>query len=176
MADEAAAEEIAAELEALSFTYPELTGTAAGGLCIDLAPRGARQAFVSARLGLALPERYPAAPATVALRDARGLGDARAAALVRALEAEAGALAGGPALGRLVELCEDLLTEVNAPEGAARPLAPGLLLASAGRSRACSQLRGPWRRGRPACARGSVATWTGVPARPIPRPLHHLPV
>ncbi|GBF90138.1 hypothetical protein Rsub_03271 [Raphidocelis subcapitata] len=139
--DEAAAEEIAAELEALSFTYPELrtadgrgggggndcdpalppppdvADAVAGGLCIDLAPRGARQAFVSARLWLGLPPGYPHAPAAVALREARGIGDARAAALLRALGAEAAALVGQPALGRLIELCEELLNAANAPEG-----------------------------------------------------------
>jgi hypothetical protein len=130
-------DEVAAELEALSFMYPELASDASSGdddgssggaaaagarapaYSIDLGPRGAPppRRFVAARLRLAAPAGYPSAPARVALRDVRGLGDARRAGLLARLEAEASELAGGPALGRLVELCEQLLGELNAPEG-----------------------------------------------------------
>jgi hypothetical protein len=120
-------EELAAELEALAFTYPELAPDASEGACagaaaayaIDLVPRSVPppRRFVAARLRLATPPGYPEAPACAELRDARGLGDARREGLLARLSEEAAALAGGPALGRLVELCEELLGELNAPEG-----------------------------------------------------------
>ncbi len=114
------------ELEAVRHTYPELQDAPADGgaaaaapaVQIDLAPRNARQAFIAARLRVGLGGGYPAAAAAVELLEPRGLGDAREAEALRRLGAEAAELAGGPAVGRLVELCEELLTEFNSPEGA----------------------------------------------------------
>ncbi|KAI8476499.1 MAG: hypothetical protein J3K34DRAFT_516635, partial [Monoraphidium minutum] len=84
-------DDLAMELEALRYTYPEIQ--------IDERPQAA-------------------APAeSIELRDARGLGDGRRASAAARLEAEAAEHAGGPCLGQLVELCLDILTEYNCPEG-----------------------------------------------------------
>jgi len=152
MADED--DEVAMELEAVRYTYPELQtddGSPHPAVAIDLAPRNARQAFVSARLWLGLGGGYPAAgPAVVRLRDARGLGDARAAEVVARLRGEAAELEGGPAVGRLVELCEELLSEFNAPEGAMSDELQADLLQRLGDGRMvlgawCCRLKGPVR-------------------------------
>lgn len=107
------------ELEALSYTYPELKQLDnERTLLIDLQPRSARQAFVAASLQLRIPDGYPESAAPIIeLREPKGLGDRWEAELLRRLEAEAADLVGGPALGQLVELCQDLLFEFNAPDG-----------------------------------------------------------
>lgn len=148
--DAAAAEEIALELEAVRYTYPELrdappagpdrrggggaaaaassppqaargadgAAAAPAAVEIDLAPRGARQAFVSARLRLDFENSaYPEAPPGIQILEPRGLGDARLAAAYDKLRSEAADLAGGPAVGRLVELAEEILSDYNTPEG-----------------------------------------------------------
>jgi hypothetical protein len=124
-------DELAMEVEALSYTYPEIeiemfepsnsVGTeaspaAAAALRIDLRPRAARQAFVAAALRLMAPRGCPtASPRGI---EPQGLGDAREAALLARLAAEAQDLIAGPCLGQLIELCQDLLSDANAPEGA----------------------------------------------------------
>ncbi|KIZ01222.1 hypothetical protein MNEG_6737 [Monoraphidium neglectum] len=123
-------DELAMEVEALSYTYPEIeiemfepsnsVGTeaspaAAAALRIDLRPRAARQAFVAAALRLMAPRGCPtASPRGI---EPQGLGDAREAALLARLAAEAQDLIAGPCLGQLIELCQDLLSDANAPEG-----------------------------------------------------------
>ena len=96
-----------------------------------LTPRGVGLGarFCDARLTLAAPEGYPtcAAPIAVSLSHVRGLGDARRAALLAGLAAEAGALAGDAALGTLIEAGLDGVTALNAPEGDC-PLCLGPLL------------------------------------------------
>jgi hypothetical protein len=152
MADGDGDDELAMEMEALSYTYPEIEievfepsnsacteagPAAAAAVRIDLRPRAARQAFVAAALRLTAPRGYPAAsPPIIELREPRGLGDAREAALLARLAAEARDLIGSPCLGQLIELCQDLLSDANAPEGAhawvtsssavARPRPPSL--------------------------------------------------
>ena len=129
------------ELEALRFTYPEIhiddgggggggddagLAGAAAAASIALRPRCARQDFVSATLRLSAPRGYPAASPSIELCEPKGLGDARAAALLARLQAEAAEHVGGPCLGQLIELCQEGLTEANAPEGAApRPAGAG---------------------------------------------------
>lgn len=158
-------DDLAMELEALRYTYPEIQieegpalaaaddGAADAGAAgaapspaasasIALRPRGARQAFVSATLHLAAPAGYPATSPSIQLLDPRGLGDARAAALLARLNAEAADLAGGPCLGALVEACQDGLTEANAPEGAAAAQSGG---APPARSSVCRRAE-PWPR------------------------------
>ncbi|KIY91976.1 hypothetical protein MNEG_15987 [Monoraphidium neglectum] len=133
MADGDGDDELAMEMEALSYTYPEIEievfepsnsacteagPAAAAAVRIDLRPRAARQAFVAAALRLTAPRGYPAAsPPIIELREPRGLGDAREAALLARLAAEARDLIGSPCLGQLIELCQDLLSDANAPEG-----------------------------------------------------------
>lgn len=109
--------EVETEMEAVRYTYPELQdgpGTASGEraaapgaaaaacsisgrwLHIDLQPRAARQAFVRGRLALRLGGGYPGEPASPRLGEAKGLGDARQAAVLLALRCgRARVVAGG---------------------------------------------------------------------------------
>jgi len=90
-------------------------------ITVHLTPRGVGKgaAFCEATLILSAPPGYPtcAQPVAVALARARGLGDARRAALLAALEAAAGDAIGDAALGTLIEAGLDGLTALNEPEG-----------------------------------------------------------
>jgi len=121
---------LAAELEALAFTYEDLTATASddgggGGVRVQrvsmhLRPRGAAADgaahFVEATLELAVSSGYPAAPPAAALRAPRGLGEQREAALLALLADEAAALGGEMVLGHLFETALDFLSAHDAPE------------------------------------------------------------
>jgi hypothetical protein len=119
---------LAAELEALAFTYDDCLTVAAsdgeGGGCrrvsMPLRPRGAAldgaAHFVEATLELEVRGGYPATPPAAALRAPRGLGEQREAALRALLAAEAAALSGEQVLGHLFETALDFLSAHDGPE------------------------------------------------------------
>jgi hypothetical protein len=74
--------------------------------------------FVQATLMLSPGVGYPACPPRAWLEEARGLGEARLAAIAERLASEAAELAGEPALGHLCQVARDAMDDFNTPEGA----------------------------------------------------------
>lgn len=104
-------EELAAELEALRFTYGEHVldiDEAANPLRVtaQLRPRGHEgdadeaDTYVQASLVIAVPSDYPQHPPTCSLEGAKGLSDARAAALLAELRTAAADMHGELLAGR----------------------------------------------------------------------------
>ena len=125
--------EVAAEVEALWYTYgeaecseqPPITaheGHESRVFHISAHPltgEDAQSRFLEATLRLTVPPDYPhASPPIVELLDAKGIGDARQRELTQLLKSEAEGLRGELCLGHLVETARAWMTEHNVPEGA----------------------------------------------------------
>lgn len=119
----ALSEDVELEVEALHATYADDLVMSRQGprlhLSVPVTPRDGdeHRHFVSAVLELKVGPGYPAQPPAVQVSGAKGLGDARVAALAGLVRSEAAALQGELMLGHLIETARDYATQENSPEG-----------------------------------------------------------
>eukprot|EP00232_Nephroselmis_pyriformis_P001630 CAMPEP_0182905342 /NCGR_PEP_ID=MMETSP0034_2-20130328/32876_1 /TAXON_ID=156128 /ORGANISM="Nephroselmis pyriformis, Strain CCMP717" /LENGTH=263 /DNA_ID=CAMNT_0025040745 /DNA_START=138 /DNA_END=926 /DNA_ORIENTATION=+ len=120
--DEGLREDCEAELEALEAVYfNECTVVSRWPPCVSiaLAPSAEEIAnqFVQMTLHLRGGEQYPNECPAIEIRQPKGLGDARHAALLGQLRAHAEECRGMPMMASITQVAQDLLTDINSPEG-----------------------------------------------------------